>query len=317
MITMVDAATVHRLLDWDEAIEALRAGHRGTKPTIGRLALDQSHADGQPDMLLAVPAWAAGEALGIKIVTSFPRNVERHGLPTVDALYLVFDAETGKARAVIDGEALIFRKTAADSALGADLLAPKDAKRMLMIGAGALAPYLVEAMLAVRPSLERIAVWNRTAERRDALVERLGQGGRVAEVVEDLDAAIAEADLIVAATMAETPLVRGDLVRPGAHVGLVGSFTPQMREGDDALLRRAAIFVDDFGCLDRSGEFVGPLRDGVITRDDVRGDLFALIRGEASPPSDDRPTLFKNGGAGHLDLFIARRLLARLGAETA
>ncbi|KPH73700.1 hypothetical protein AE618_26605 [Bosea vaviloviae] len=309
---MVDADTVHRLLDWPGAIEAMRLGHLKDKPTIARLALDQPHEGGHPDMMLAVPAWQAGEALGIKVVTSFPRNVETYGLPTVDALYLVFDPHTGKAQAVIDGEALIFRKTACDSALGASFLAPPDASRMLMIGAGALAPYVIAAMRAVRPSLKHVSIWNRTPERAQALAATLQAAGTPAEACLDLDAELPQADIVISATMATEPLVKGDLVAPGAHVGLIGSFTPQMREGDDALLRRAAIFVDDYACLERSGEFIEPLRSGVITRDDVRGDLFALCRGEIALQPGTRPTLFKNGGAGHLDLFLASHLLGRL-----
>jgi ornithine cyclodeaminase len=309
---MVDADTVHRLLDWPGAIEAMRRGHLKDKPTIARLALDQPHEGGHPDMMLAVPAWQAGEALGIKVVTSFPRNVETYGLPTVDALYLVFDPHTGKAQVVIDGEALIFRKTASDSALGASFLAPPDASRMLMIGAGALAPYVIAAMRAVRPSLKHVSIWNRTPERAQALAETVRQTGVTAEACIDLDAELPKADIVISATMATEPLVKGDLIAPGAHVGLIGSFTPQMREGDDALLRRAAIFVDDYACLERSGEFIEPLRTGVITREDIRGDLFALCRGDVQAPADGATTLFKNGGAGHLDLFLASHLLGRL-----
>ncbi len=312
---MVDARTVHRLLDWPGAIEAMRLGHLGPKPRIGRLALEQPHEAGHPDMLLAVPAWQAGEALGIKVVTSFPRNVETYGVPSVDALYLVFDPLTGKPQAVIDGEALIFRKTASDTALGAHFLAPPMARRMLMVGAGALAPYVVAAMRAVRPSLDTFSIWNRTPERARALAATLRESGLSAEATTDLDAELPQADIVVAATMATSPLVKGELVAPGAHVGLIGSFTAEMREGDDALLRRAAIFVDDHACLDRSGEFVGPLRDGVIARDDIRGDLFALCRGEIRHEPGTTPTLFKNGGAGHLDLFLASHLLARLATE--
>lgn len=309
---MVDADTVHRLLDWPGAIEAMRRGHLKDKPTIARLALDQPHEGGHPDMMLAVPAWQAGEALGIKVVTSFPRNVETNGLPTVDALYLVFDPHTGKAQAVIDGEALIFRKTASDSALGASFLAPPDASRMLMIGAGALAPYVIAAMRAVRPSLKHVSIWNRTPERAQALASTVQETGIAAEACIDLDAQLPRADIVISATMATEPLVKGDLIAPGAHVGLIGSFTPQMREGDDALLRRAGIFVDDYACLERSGEFIEPLRTGVITRDDICGDLFALCRGEIAPQPGKHATLFKNGGAGHLDLFLASHLLGRL-----
>lgn len=313
---MIDAATVHRLLDWPGVIEALRRSHCGPAPKAARAVLDEPREGGLPNMLLAQPAWQPGEALGVKLVTSFPGNVAVYGLPTVDALYLLFDPATGKPRALIDGEALIFRKTAADSALGASFLAPPDAGRLLMVGAGALAPYLIEALLTVRPTLTEIRIWNRTPARAERLAADLRKRGVAAEAVEDLADALPWADIVMAATMAAQPLVAGASLKPGTHVGLVGSFTPDMREGDDALLRRARIYVDDYGCLERSGEFVEPLRSGVIDRAAVRGDLFALCRGgvEPSPPAAD-VTLFKNGGAAHLDLFVASHLMRRL-AET-
>lgn len=183
-----------------------------------------------------------------------------------------------------------------------------------MVGAGALAPYVIDAMLSVRPALKQIVVWNRTPERAQALAETLRAAGKPALACLDLDAELPKADIVIAATMASQPLIKGELVKRGAHIGLIGSFTPQMREGDDALLRRTAIFVDDYACLERSGEFIEPLRTGVIAREDVRGDLFALCRGDIAVTPGDTPTLFKNGGAGHLDLFLASHLLGRLTA---
>jgi ornithine cyclodeaminase len=317
-MNMIDAAAVHRLLDWSGLVEALRRSHRLPAPKTARAVLEQPRASGQPNMLLALPAWQEGEALGVKIVASFPGNVADYGVPTVDALYLLLDPNTGKPQAIIDGEALIFRKTAADTALGADFLAPPHAERLLMVGAGALAPYVIDAIRAVRPSVREIRVWNRTPERADALAARLRGAGQDASATADLDASLPWADIIISATMAEAPLVRGACLKPATHVGLIGSFTPRMREGDDALLRRAEIFVDDYGCLERSGEFIEPLKTGVIARAAIRGDLFALCRDEVVLPAPgDRVTLFKNGGAGHLDLFVASHLMACAAAESA
>lgn len=312
-LRMVDAETVHRNAPWTGLVDALHAGHLGERPLAGQDRLMQERDDGQPDYLILVPAWVRGQALGVKLVTSFPMNQPRHDLPTVDAVYILFDPETGKPRTILDGEALIFRKTAADTALAVRLLAPGDAGRLLMVGAGALAPYLIEAVCAVRPGIERIRVWNRTPHRAEALAARFADSG--AEVCRDLDADLGWADIVVAATMAIEPLIRGDALRPGAHVNLVGSFTPQMREGDDALLRRAAIHVDTREALDRSGEFTGPLARGVITAGEVRGDLFDLCSGRVPVPSPGEMTLFKNAGAGHLDLITATFVMSNLCAD--
>ncbi len=309
----VDAQTVHRLLDWPGLIEALRFSHRGPMPETARAVLEEPRPSGLPNMLLALPTWQHGEALGVKLVASFPGNVAAFNVPTVDALYILFSPQTGKPQLVIDGEALIFRKTAADSALGASFLARKESARLLMVGAGALAPYVVEAMLTVRPGIREVRIWNRTAERAATLATSLRQQGIPAVAASDLDREVPEADIIVGATMATSPLVKGALLKPGAHVNLIGSFTPDMREADDHVLRRARIYVDDFGCLERSGEFIAPLRDGVITGDDVHGNLFDLCQAEPPPAfAPDDITLFKNGGAGQLDLFVARHLYQRL-----
>lgn len=311
-LRMVDAEAVHRNAPWTGLVDALHAGHLGERPVTGHCSLMQERNDGQPDYLMMAPAWVRSEALGVKLVTSFPMNKPRHGLPTVDAIYILFDAETGRPHTVLDGEALIFRKTAADSALAVRLLAPAEARRLLMVGAGALAPYLIEAVCAVRPGIEEIRVWNRNQQRAKALAERFADRG--AESCRDLDADLGWADVVVSATMATEPLVRGEALRPGVHVNLIGSFTPQMREGDDALLRRAAIHVDTREALDKSGEFTGPLASGVIAAGDVRGDLFELCQGKVPAPSPGRVTLFKNAGAAHLDLITANFVMSNLPA---
>lgn len=311
----VDAVEVHRLLDWPYAIESLRQAHRGAVPQTGRTVLEQPRPNGQPNVLIAVSAWQPDAALGVKLVASFPGNIAEHDLPTVNALYVLFDPVTGVPSAVLDGEALIFRKTAADSALGSALLARTDAKTLLMVGAGAIAPYLIEAHRTARSSLERVLIWNRTAERAEALAERLRGDGVDARAVSQLDDALGEADIISAATMAETPLIRGALLRPGAHLDLVGAFRPTMREADDEAVRRARLFCDTMDCIERSGELGIPLRAGTITRERIEGDLFDLCN-EKVPGrrSDADITFYKNGSGGHIDLFIASGLNRRLAA---
>jgi ornithine cyclodeaminase len=314
MMRYVDPETVHSLLDWTSTIAALREAHRGEVPKTGRVALEEARTEGQPNILLTIPAWKPGKAIGVKLVTSFPGNMEHHGLPTVNAIYVVFHPITGAPQAIIDGEALIFRKTAADSALGASYLARDDVQTLLMIGAGALAPYLIRAHMSVRPSIRRVRIWNRTFQRAEALSAQLQAEGIDAEATDDLEGAIGAADIISSATMAEEPLVKGELVKPGTHVDLVGSFTPSMREANDEMLKRALIFVDTYGCLERSGEFIEPMAREVISKDDIQADLFALCHGRhMGRVSANEITMYKNAGAGHLDLFVAHHLMQRLG----
>lgn len=312
---MIDARTVHQLLDYEGLVEALRRAHLGEMPKHSdRIIYEEPNPAGHPDAFIVLPAWQPQEGLLCKVVTSFPNNFERHAIANVNSVYVCLDGSTGVAEAVIDGEAMIFRKTSADSALGASLLAREDARSLLMIGAGGLAPHLVRAHCSVRPGIERVSIWNRTGDKARNLADRLRAEGIEAGAVDDLDAAVAVADIISSATMAAEPLIRGDLLRPGTHVDLVGSFTPRMREADDAVLRRSRLFVDHRQSAGRSGEFTGPFERGVIGAEDIRGDLFELCQGRvAGRTSAEEITTMKNGGGSHLDYFVSRYLLECLG----
>lgn len=310
----VEAARVHALLEYPGLIAAFRQAHLGGMPKHGgRYIFTEPNPGAQADALILLPAWQPGEGILVKMVTSFPLNRERHDTATVQSLYVYLNGATGVPEAAIDGEALIFRKTSADSALGASILAREDAEDFLLIGAGGLAPYLVRAHLTVRPGIRRVTVWNRTAAKAARLAAALADEGIPAGFTEDLDAAVARADIISSATMATTPHLKGQLLKEGAHVDLVGSFTPEMRESDDDVLRRAKVFVDHRQTTERSGEFLGPIARGVIALSDVRGDLFELVQGRVPGRTDARDiTLMKNGGGAHLDYYVTKYLMDRL-----
>jgi ornithine cyclodeaminase len=226
---------VARLLPYGDLVDALEAGHR-VEPAVSRRVV--FGPDGSSEAFLGLPAWQPGEAIGVKLVTVFPDNPAA-GKPSVQAIYVLFDGVDGEPRALIDGTELTYRKTAADSALGARFLAREDAATLLMVGAGGLAPHLIAAHRAVRPSLGRILVWNRTPAKAEAVAA--GVGGTV---VESLAEAVPEADVISTATMTAEPLVEGRWIRRGTHLDLVGAFQPDHREVDDDAVVRAEIYVD-------------------------------------------------------------------------
>jgi len=304
-VPFLDAATVGDLLPYDVLVDALDAGHREPAPAARRMVFGP---DGAAESFLGLAAWQPGEALGIKLTTVFPANIDH---PTVQALVVLFDGRTGSPLALLDGTELTYRKTAADSALGARYLARQNATTLLMVGAGGLARHLVTAHRTVRPSIERVLVWNRTPARAEAVVAELGEG---TTVVDDLEQAVGAADIVSTATMARDPLVAGRWLRPGTHLDLVGAFLPDHREVDDDAVVRAELYVDDReATLSEDGDLVIPLAAGLITADDVRGDLWQLCRGEVAGRTDpDAITLFENGGGGHLDLMTARCALARM-----
>jgi ornithine cyclodeaminase len=315
---MIDAQRVHQLMEYEGLVEALRKAHQGEMPKLSdRIIYQEPNPEGQPDSFILLPAWQPGEGLLCKLVTVFPNNRAKHDVANINSIYTYYHGETGLPEAVIEGESMIFRKTSADSALGASILAREDATALLMIGAGGLAPYMVRAHLSVRPSIRKVMVWNRTIANAENMVEMLGREGIPAELVTDLDDATDRADIVCAATMATEPLVRGKALRPGTHVDLVGSFTPEMRESDDDVLLRGRIFVDHRQTTERSGEFTGPYERGVIRPEDIRGDLFALCQGRVSGRTTDSDiTVFKNGGGAHLDYWAARYLVQRMNEQT-
>ncbi len=306
------ADDVHRLLDYDYLVAGLKRMHREDMDGLDRLTLSQPDHRGDPSHFLLLPAWQRNQAIGVKLVTVFANN-DPQVLPAVQAIYVLFDGKNGEPQALIDGTALTLRKTAADSALGSRMLARSDVAVMLMVGAGALAPHLIQAHLAVRPSIEEVLVWNRTPARAQALVENLSLPGHRLGWADDLAAAARRADLISCATMARSPLIQGKWLKAGCHLDLVGGYTPDMREADDAAMAEGRVFVDARRfTVEECGDIMAPLASGVISMDDILADHYDLCRGRhPGRQSNSEITVMKNGGGGHLDLMTARLLRAR------
>ncbi len=285
-------------LDWPGAVEALRAGHRRPKAEIGDLFLGP--ADGTS---LTRAAYIEGLGYGVKSVTVCAGNAER-GLPTVQGAMLVFAPGTGELSAVIDSKLVTEFKTAADSVLGATLLARSDSATLLIVGAGTVAASLVRAYASAFPGLERIWVWARRPSQAQKFAEEHSANTPV-EAVMDLEEAARSADIIATATMAREPVLSGDAVSLGTHVDLIGAFRKDMREADDVLLRKAVLHVDSRETtIGHIGEIAIPIASGAIGEDDIRGDLYDLVADRPERTPDD-VTVFKNGGGAHLDLMIA------------
>ncbi|SFY17754.1 ornithine cyclodeaminase [Paracoccus pantotrophus] len=294
------AAAIGRLR-WRDAVEALRQGHALPPAEIRDVFL------GPPTgTMMSRSAFIEGLGYGAKTFTVCDGNAAK-GLPTVQGAMLVFDKDTGALQAIVDSPLVTEIKTAADSVLGASLLARPDSRHLLVVGAGTVAASLVRAYTAVLPGIERVSVWSRRPEQAQALVA--GLGGVTADLVAvpDLRAAVGQADIVSSATMARQPVILGDWVRPGTHVDLIGAFKADMREADDALMAKAALFVDSRATtLGHSGELTMPIASGAITAESVLGDFYDLLHpGARRRRSDDEITVFKNGGGAHLDLMIA------------
>lgn len=305
----VNADGVDKALTFKSLVETLREAFRAGAVQPVRHHHPVERPDGAPSILLLMPAWtdfkAAGSSdghIGVKVVTVSPDN-NALGKPAVMGLYLLLDGRTGEPQALIDGQRLTQWRTACASALAATYLAREDASRLLVVGAGALAPFLARAHAAVRP-IRAISIWNRTPDNAEKVAEALRADGLQAEAVADLDAALGSADIVSCATISATPLVKGAALKPGTHVDLVGGFTPEMREADDEAIRRARVNVDTrAGATKEAGDIVQPLASGLLAPDGIVADLYELARGEKpGRQSAEEITLFKSVGAALEDL---------------
>jgi ornithine cyclodeaminase/alanine dehydrogenase-like protein (mu-crystallin family) len=296
---ILNAEQTAAALPFDRLIPVLRDAFTSGATVPLRHRHDMPQPDGTTAAVLMMPAWRAHGLFGVKVVSVFPNNGAR-GLPAVSASYLLCDGDTGEHLALIDGAEITRRRTAAASALAGSYLARDNAETLLIVGSGHVAGLMAEAYRVVRP-IKRVMIWNIRPAGAERLAARLG-----AEAVTDLAAAVAEADIVSCATLAREPLIRGEWLRPGTHLDLIGGFTPAMREADDEAVRRSRVFIDTDAALAEAGDLIDPIAHGVLRRDDIAGSLFTLCRGQ--PPARESTTeitLFKSVGSALEDLAAA------------
>ncbi len=287
------------LLDWVELSEELRAGHEMPQARIDDMLLTIGS-----DTIHSRMAIIDGIGIASKTATIFPGNAEA-GLPTINGAMVLYSGETGIPEALLDFRLVTKWKTAADSLLGARLLARPESRRILIVGAGTVARSLVEAYSSVFKHA-RFRIWNRTPANAEKLVAEMSAEYRL-ETAADLAEAAGRADVIACATMSPDPVIKGEWLVPGTHVDLVGAYRPDMREVDDTALLRSRIFVDSREtAVEDIGELAQPIESGVLDRSSVIADYYDIASGSFSRQADDEITLFKNGGGAHLDLMTAR-----------
>ncbi|WP_297776724.1 ornithine cyclodeaminase [uncultured Roseovarius sp.] len=276
---------------------AFEAGHRLPKAEIADTLLYRGR-----DTLLNRAAWIDGMGLAVKSATIFPGNPEQ-GAPMINGAVNLYSDTDGTLEALVDFHLVTKWKTAGDSLYAATRLARPDSETILIVGAGTVGRSLWQAYRALFPQA-RFSVWNRTRANAAAMAAAC-HGITVAE---DLETAVRAADIITSATMSTDPLIKGDWLRPGQHLDLIGAYRPDMREADDAAIARARVFVDSFDTkVDHIGEIMTPLASGVITRDHLIADFYDPERFRRHAPEEI--TLFKNGGGAHLDLMTSRYIL--------
>ena len=304
----IDAKTVAKNLPYKQLIEALRLAFKEDINSPERA----QHKINTTNTLLLMPAWSMGGDIGIKIVSVFPEN-SQNKLSAVNASYFLLDGNNGLPKAILDGTELTLRTTACASALAADYLAREDASTLLMVGTGNLAPHLIEAHMQFR-DIRSVMIWGRDYEKARALSQKLSLNNVDIIAVKELSEGVAHSDIISCATLSNLPLIKGAWLKPGQHLDLVGSFTPEMQEVDSEAVALANVIVDTYaGALNESGEIINAIKKGVIEKEDVIADLAEIIKGmKFGRNHSNEITLFKSVGAALEDLAAAELVLKNI-----
>lgn len=302
-----DAAAVEAATPYPALVAAIGEAFRSGGVAPARHTHDIPTGSDGFSTLMLMPSWNDAGYFGVKLATINPANAER-GIPTVNGTYILFDNETATPRAVIDATALTARRTAAASAFAANKLAREDASSLLMVGTGRLSRCLIEAHATTR-DISSVRVWGRSPEKAAAVANWARHHvSDNAEAVTDLDQACGDADIISAATFATTPLIQGASLSAGVHVDLVGAYSPQMRETDAEVFRRAGqVWIDTFeGAESEAGDVLAAILEGAMERADIAGDMFELAQSAGIVRRDAQEiTVFKSVGTGLEDLAAA------------
>ena len=307
MLPFINGTELKQLLPYPTLIQSLREAF--TQAIHAPLRHSHRISEIGPTSLLIMPVWQTSKHLGLKVVTVAPEN-RTQGIPTVHALFILMNTDTGEPLALMDGEQLTLRRTAAASALASDYLSRHDSHHLLLVGSGRLAPHMAIAHCTVRP-IQQVTVWGRHSHSVTQAIKTLREEGLPDHIVivqaNDLPTAVKHADIICTATTSKQPLIYHEWVKPGTHLDLVGGFRPDMREADDALIRHARLFVDTFeGTLAEAGDFIQPMQQGLITRDALCAELADLsTQRHLGRMTTHEITLFKSVGTAIEDLCAA------------
>ena len=302
---VISAEQVHEALSYPGLIDALQEGYASkfNMPPRQVFLLEEGASH---DAFALLPSWNQ-ELIGVKAFTYFPENQG----PDYKSLYsniLLFERAHGVPLALIDGTSVTFWRTAGISGLATRLLSREDSETMLLLGTGNLARYMIRANASVRP-IKKVLIWGRTPANAEAVAADMNAelDGVECSVVSDVEAACAEADIIVSATGSHEPVVKGDWVTPGTHTDFIGNHHADKRECDTALITKSKVYADSrVNAFKEAGEILVPIAEGAFAKEDIVAELTEMCAGTATlRESDEEITLFKSIGMAYSDLIGA------------
>jgi alanine dehydrogenase len=305
---LLNRADLERLLDVSSVIDAVQQGFADYSAGTVQMPIRTTiRSADPPGAFLVMPCSLTEQrVLGTKLVSVYAQNLSR-GLPTIGALYVLSDFETGFPLAVMDAGFITGLRTAAASAVATRFLAREDARTLGIFGTGVQAEYHVLCIPAVR-SIERIIVLGTSPQKAEGFVARMRSrcqaeivpGGSIEEV--------AGADIVVTGTTSSQPLFAGSLVRPGAHVNGVGSHAPAARELDAELIARSRVVVDTYeAAFAEAGDLLLAMEEGRVQREHVGAELGEIVLGrKPARQGSDEISLFKSCGVAFEDAVSAQ-----------
>ncbi len=314
-ILVLKREEMEAVIDMREAIEAdklaLKAYSEGGADIPLRVNLDVKEFKGQS---LYMPGYLPSEnALGVKIVSTYPENIKK-GLISVPSMMVLIDDEFGFPNCIMDGTYLTQLRTGAVAGAGTDLLAREDSSVFTLIGTGGQAEFQLEAVLAVR-DIKTAYVFDINEENSRKFAERTSKKfaekyGVEIKSTTDLEAAIGESDIITSVTTARNKTFNADWVKPGSHINGVGSYTPEMAEIDgELILKSHKIYCDTYDAVVESGDFVQLMEKGLLKKEDVTGELGQLILGQTpARENSEEITFFETTGNAVLDIMVAKKI---------
>lgn len=317
-VLVLNGEEVTRLMPMRDCIavmrDALAALARGKALVPLRMVMRMPDASG---FLGLMPGYIAPDgdregALGMKAVSVFPGNAAR-GIDTHQGAVLLFEADTGRLSALMDGATITAIRTAAVSGMATDVLARQDAAELAILGAGVQARTHLDAIAAVRP-VRRVRVWSRNPEHAVNLVKEVaGRFEASIDAVPSAEAAVRGADVVATVTASPQPVLQRAWLKDGAHINAVGSSIPTAREIDTATMAAARLFVDRReSALNEAGDVLIPMREGAFAADHIQAELGDVIIGsDPGRRSAVELTLFKSLGLAVEDVASAAFILKR------
>lgn len=310
----VDAAQLRAAAPMPALLDAVEAAYRDVAAGRDRSPLRTRMPLPAGDLVLMPGLREGGAGATVKLVTVVPANATR-GLPTIHAVVVCFDAETGEPQTLIDGATLTAMRTGAASGVGTRLLARQEAHVLALFGVGAQAAWQVRAVIAARP-IDELRVFARTAAAREAFAEAMASElGRTVQVIaaESAESATRGADVICCATTSSEPVFSAEWVSAGAHVNGVGSFRLGMVELPPELFARAAMVAVDarHAALEEAGDLVAALERDLLGRD-AFVEIGSIEQGWAAGRDPSAITVFKSVGLAIQDVAVAELVAANL-----